>query len=83
MRAGPIRGYPRQQEVSDVIYLLALIAVSAVAVLCWKAFGPQSSAAPPPGRPRRAPIKGPDDDPDFLWKISRQQHRDGDGTTDR
>ncbi|MFI9510635.1 hypothetical protein [Nocardia sp. NPDC052566] len=66
-------------------YLLALIAVVAVAVLCWKAFGPEKSAGPttPPTRsPQRKQIKGPDDDPEFLWRISRQ-HRDGDGSTER
>ncbi|MET7773826.1 hypothetical protein [Nocardia sp. NPDC005366] len=63
-------------------YLLALIAVVAVAVLCWKAFGPQGSAERPPVSSRRPRIKGPDDDPDFLWRLSRHQHRDGDGPTE-
>ncbi|MFC8042463.1 hypothetical protein [Nocardia sp. NPDC057353] len=53
-----------------MMYLLALIAVVAVAVLCWKAFGPAGSSAPQ----RRS--LGPDDDPEFLWRISRQQRRD-------
>jgi hypothetical protein len=90
---GSVRGYPRYQEVSDVTYLLALIAVVAVAVLCWKAFGPEKSAGPTtpstrsPQRkhisPQRKHIKGPDDDPEFLWRLSRQ-HRDGDsGSTGR
>lgn len=70
-------------------YLLALIAVVAVAVLCWKAFGPEKSGGPNPhprspqrNQTQRNQIKGPDDDPEFLWRISRQ-HRDGDGSTDR
>ncbi|AFU05692.1 hypothetical protein [Nocardia brasiliensis] len=61
-------------------YLLALIAVVAVAVLCWKAFGPEKSAGSTPSAPARSPrkrIMGPDDDPEFLWRLSRQ-HRDGD-----
>ncbi|MFQ6398475.1 hypothetical protein ACLMAJ_34175 [Nocardia sp. KC 131] len=61
-------------------YLLALIAVVAVAVLCWKAFGPEKSSGPttPSTRaPQRKQIKGPDDDPEFLWRLGRQ-HRDGD-----
>lgn len=55
-------------------YLLALIAVVTIAVLCWKAFGPERKATP---RPTRNRILGPDDDPEFLWRISRPQHRDG------
>ncbi|MBH0778357.1 hypothetical protein [Nocardia bovistercoris] len=61
-----------------MMYLVALIAVVVIAVLCWKAFGPERSG-PPPRSPRRKQIMGPDDDPDFLWRISRQQHRDGEG----
>lgn len=58
-------------------YLLALIAVIAVAVLMWKAFGPGriDRSVAPPAPPRRRPILGPDDDPDFLWRISREQQR--------
>ncbi|MEU2255468.1 hypothetical protein [Nocardia xishanensis] len=64
-------------------YLLALIAVVAVAVLCWKAFGPVNAGDRTPRSPQRKRVLGPDDDPEFLWRISRQQHPDGDGTTDR
>ncbi|MEV0297946.1 hypothetical protein [Nocardia sp. NPDC050710] len=67
-------------------YLLALIAVVAVAVLCWKAFGPERPTDQTPRSPQyrtqRKQIIGPDDDPDFLWRLSRQ-HRDGDGSTER
>ncbi|RJO77186.1 hypothetical protein D5S18_09565 [Nocardia panacis] len=64
-------------------YLLALIAVVTVAVLCWKAFGPEKAAGPAQHtRSPRNKVLGPDDDPEFLWRISRQ-HRDGDGPTDR
>jgi hypothetical protein len=65
--------------VSDVTYLLALIAVVAVAVLCWKALGPEHSHRIGAGwtASHRNRIIGPDDDPEFLWRISRQ-HRDGD-----
>ncbi|AHH21758.1 hypothetical protein [Nocardia nova] len=65
-------------------YLLALIAVVAVAVLCWKAFGPERMPRIGTGRTagnRRRAI-GPDDDPEFLWRISRQ-HRDGDPGSER
>lgn len=61
-------------------YLLALIAVVAVAVLCWKAFGPEKSAGPSATHsrpPQRKRVVGPDDDPEFLWRLSRQ-HRNGD-----
>ncbi|MGW5574472.1 hypothetical protein ACWEVD_25010 [Nocardia thailandica] len=56
-------------------YLVALIAITAIAVLCWKAFGPRPGgpSAPPTGR---KPILGPDDDPDFLWRLSHER-RDG------
>jgi hypothetical protein len=67
--------------VSDVTYLLALIAVVAVAVLCWKAFGPGRARRIGAGRSpsRRNQVIGPDDDPEFLWRISRPRH---DGETD-
>lgn len=60
-------------------YLLALIAVVAVAMLCWKAFGPQRPNRIGAGRTaaRRNRVMGPDDDPEFLWRISHQG-RDGD-----
>ena len=64
-------------------YLLALIAVVAIVVLCWKAFGPERTAGSP--RPSRSPLRkrsqrvlGPDDDPEFLWGLS---HQHGDGET--
>ncbi|NNH75421.1 hypothetical protein HLB23_37185 [Nocardia uniformis] len=57
-------------------YLLALIAVVAVVVLCWKAFGPQRSSGTGPTPAARNRVIGPDDDPEFLWRLSRQ-HRDG------
>ncbi|MFD4428974.1 hypothetical protein [Nocardia sp. NPDC058497] len=57
-------------------YLLALIAIAAVAVLCWKAFGPQKSGPSP-----RRPILGPDDDPEFLWRLGKQ-HRDDSGPSE-
>ena len=56
-----------------MIYLLALIAFVVVIVLLWKAFGPDTGADT-----RR--VSGPDDDPEFLWKMdrdnfkSRQEH---------
>lgn len=59
-------------------YLLALIVVVAIAILCWKAFGPQGSRRIGSARLRpRGRVLGPDDDPEFLWQISHQR-RDGD-----
>jgi len=63
-----------------VTYVLALIAIVAVAVLCWKAFGPEK-AGPSSGPPSRRPILGPDDDPEFLWRLGKQ-HRDDSGQSD-
>lgn len=51
-----------------VLYLLALIGAITLAVLLWKAFGPELRR--PPTR-----VLGPDDDPEFLWKVDREVHR--------
>nr|WP_067674779.1 hypothetical protein [Nocardia miyunensis] len=63
-------------------YLLALIAVAAVAMLCWKAFGPQRENRIGAGRTvsRRNRVIGPDDDPEFLWHISHQRRDDDPGS---
>ncbi|MGB3372945.1 MAG: hypothetical protein WBA81_20170 [Rhodococcus sp. (in: high G+C Gram-positive bacteria)] len=53
-----------------MIYLLALIGLVVVIVLFWKAFGPTVQA--PAG-----PVKGPDDDPEFLWRMNRDARRSG------
>ncbi|GAB3009091.1 hypothetical protein LWP59_02195 [Amycolatopsis acidiphila] len=53
-----------------MIYLLALIGALTVAVLLWRAFGPERVGVPS----RRAPV-APDDDPDFLRKLGEQQRR--------
>ena len=60
------------EEVSVVIYLLALVGLVTVTVLFWKAFGPVSHAS---GQPR---VTGPDDDPEFLWRLNRQARKSGD-----
>lgn len=57
-------------------YLLAAVGALIVAVLLWRAFGPERIGV----SSRRAPV-APDDDPDFLRKLSEQQRRrDEDGT---
>ncbi|WP_072804458.1 hypothetical protein [Rhodococcoides yunnanense] len=53
-----------------MIYLLALIGLIAVIVLFWKAFGPTTQA--PAGK-----VVGPDDDPEFLWRMNRDSRRSG------
>jgi hypothetical protein len=58
-----------------VIYLLALIGLVAVIVLFWKAFGPTAQA--PAGR-----TVGPDDDPEFLWRMNRDVRRSGTDSQD-
>ncbi|KQU36291.1 MULTISPECIES: hypothetical protein [Nocardiaceae] len=52
-----------------MIYVLALIGLVVVIVLLWKSFGPETGA--PRGR-----VTGPDDDPEFLWKIRNNPARD-------
>ncbi len=47
-----------------MIYLLIILAVAALAYLGWRAMRAQGSKPPP-----RA--IGPDDDPDFLWRLGR------------
>lgn len=51
-----------------VLYLLAFIGAVTLAVLLWKAYGPDVNR--PPTR-----VVGPDDDPEFLWKVDRDVHK--------
>ncbi|MGI9207510.1 MAG: hypothetical protein ACR2I3_06055 [Rhodococcus sp. (in: high G+C Gram-positive bacteria)] len=48
-----------------MLYLLALIGAVTLAVLLWKAYGPNSGK--PPTR-----VVGPDDDPEFLDELARR-----------
>lgn len=62
-------------------YVLALIGAVAIAVLMWKAFGPDGRAGlggPGLGRPAK-PLLAPDDDPEFLRRLGEddRRHRDG------
>lgn len=56
-----------------MLYLLALIGLVALAVLAWRAFGPEAGSAPPPR------TLGPDDDPDFLRRIDPGSRHSSDG----
>ncbi|HKS44115.1 MAG TPA: hypothetical protein VJT49_03160 [Amycolatopsis sp.] len=53
-----------------MIYALAAIGALTIAVLLWRAFGPEQVGV----SARRAPV-APDDDPDFLRKLSEEQRR--------
>ncbi len=55
-------------------YVLALIGAITVAVLLWKAFGPERGAAPV-----RRPSLAPDDDPEFLRRLGERKRRYRDG----
>lgn len=52
--------------------LLVLLILVAAAILIWKAFGPQTWNRQQRTTPTPS-IKGPDDDPEFLWKLEKQQ----------
>ncbi|AEF38825.1 MULTISPECIES: hypothetical protein [Hoyosella] len=58
-----------------MIYILALIGLITLAILMWRAFGPSLL-----GRTDNVPRSmGPDDDPDFLWRLGRDVRRDKSG----
>jgi hypothetical protein len=53
-----------------MLYLLAVIGALTIAVLLWRAFGPDRVDTAPS---RRA--VAPDDDPDFLRKLGEQRKK--------
>jgi hypothetical protein len=53
-----------------MIYLLAVVGALTIAVLLWRAFGPERV-----GVPSRSTTLAPDDDPDFLRKLGEQQRK--------
>lgn len=57
-----------------MVYLLAAVGAVTIAVLLWRAFGPQTAEV---GNRRRSSI-APDDDPDFLRKLDEKRRRDDD-----
>jgi hypothetical protein len=59
----PTRVYSFQGG-SFVLYLLIILVVAALAYLGWRAMRAQGPK--PPTR-----VIGPDDDPDFLWRLGR------------
>lgn len=56
--------------------LLLIILIIVAVVLLWKAFGPGSHRQTTGAQKQQLPreVMGPDDDPDFLWKLQKQQH---------
>ncbi len=55
-------------------YVLALIGAITVAVLLWRAFGPEHGPAPD-----RRPSLAPDDDPEFLRRLGERKRRRREG----
>lgn len=53
-----------------MIYLLAFVGALTIAVLLWRAFGPERVGV----SSRRTPV-APDDDPDFLRKLGEEKRR--------
>jgi hypothetical protein len=53
-----------------MLYLLAVIGALTIAVLLWRAFGPNRVETAPSRR-----IVAPDDDPDFLRKLGEQRKK--------
>lgn len=66
-----------------MIYVLAAIGALTVAALMWRAFGPMSdTASEGASAPRRAAPLAPDDDPEFLRRLSEQQRNKNDHDQD-
>lgn len=55
-----------------MVYLLAAVGALTIAVLMWRAFGPQ----PADVSQRRRTAIAPDDDPDFLRKLDENRRKD-------
>ncbi|MCE6995884.1 hypothetical protein LZG04_13895 [Saccharothrix sp. S26] len=53
-----------------MLYLLAVIGALTIAVLLWRAFGPDRVDTAPSRR-----FVAPDDDPDFLRKLGEQRKK--------
>ncbi|MEU5691489.1 hypothetical protein [Actinosynnema sp. NPDC020468] len=53
-----------------MLYLLAVIGALTIAVLLWRAFGPDRVETAPSRR-----IVAPDDDPEFLRKLGEQSKK--------
>ncbi|WP_433274998.1 hypothetical protein ACQPZF_39720 [Actinosynnema sp. CS-041913] len=58
------------KEVATMLYVLALVGALTIAVLLWRAFGPDRVETAPSRR-----VVAPDDDPEFLRKLGEQKKR--------
>lgn len=59
-----------------MVYLLAAVGALTIAVLMWRAFGPQPADVAQRGRSAIAP----DDDPDFLRKLDEKRRKNDEET---
>ncbi|WP_298179867.1 hypothetical protein [Saccharomonospora sp.] len=57
-----------------MIYLLAAIGAATIAFLLWRALGADRVGVSSRQAPRQAPV-APDDDPEFLRRLSEQQRK--------
>jgi hypothetical protein len=63
-------------EVVHMLYLVALIALTAVGILTWKAMSRQQPGSPP-ARPAPTRTVAPDDDPEFLRRLGERLRSEG------
>jgi len=78
-----IRADASRVEVMPKPLWMAMVLIPLFGPIAWYLAGrPQKTDRPRPPTKSRGPAKGPDDDPDFLWKIEkklRQTKRDPNG----
>jgi hypothetical protein len=64
-----------------MLFLIAFVGAAIIAMVLWKAMNAVRRAVPPvASRPQssgstRAPVSGPDDDPDFLRQLDERVKR--------
>lgn len=58
-----------------MVYILAAIGAITVAILLWRAFGRQAVEAATRSGNGRSRTVAPDDDPEFLRKLSEDQRK--------
>jgi uncharacterized iron-regulated membrane protein len=64
-------------EVVAMVVLIALIGAAIVGLLMWKAMTAMRDDEPARPPARRARVKAPDDDPDFLRQLDERRRRGG------
>jgi hypothetical protein len=60
--------------------LIILILVIVTVIVLWRAFGPGSGdringGQRSAGKTPKKQVKGPDDDPDFMWEIRKERFK--------